>query len=90
MSPFQTFAVQAFHYFSRPHDSVPEGPIKSKADWRGPDMAARRSEWLTILTPEDVAEIGATADTLLNAQVPLSSIDRTAFPLPTLTSKIAN
>lgn len=88
MSAFQTFAVQAFHYFSRPHDQIPDGPVTSEAAWRGTDMASRQSEWLVTLTPQDVAEIEAAADKLLTSQVPLSSVDRNAFPLPTLASKI--
>ncbi len=31
----RTFAEQSVHYFIRPHDGIPDGPIDSDAAWRG-------------------------------------------------------
>lgn len=53
-------------------------------------MAGRQSEWLVELTPENVAELSAATDTLLANNAPMSSIDRRAFPLPSLASKITD
>lgn len=82
----KTFAEQALHYFDRPHDGVPAGPVGGPAAWRGADLAGRE-DWIVRLGSEAVAEIERAAAGV--ACRPLEAIDRAAFPLPTLAPEIA-
>jgi hypothetical protein len=67
-----------------PDASIRELPpsVHGPSAWYGPDMAARR-DWIVQLSEEDIAEIERAAEKLVTAQVPIPSIRREDFPLPT-------
>lgn len=81
----RSFGAQALHYFGRPHDSVPDGPVGGPAAWRGADLA-RGDDWIVRLSAADLAEIESAASAC--ADLPLERIDRRNFPLPTLAPRI--
>lgn len=80
-----SFAEQALHYFDRPHDAVPTGPVGGPAAWRGADIADR-DEWIVRLGADDVAEVDDAVARC--GDRPLHAIDREAFPLPRLGAAI--
>lgn len=56
--------------------------------WRGPDLAARPSDWVTELNAEEVLELEAAVDA--SASVPIAEITASTCPLPTLSTKLRN
>ena len=54
LGEFFSYGRQTAHYFDRPHESIPTGPIASDAAWRGPDLA-RSDEWRFVL---DAGQVG--------------------------------
>ncbi len=86
---YRSFGEQALHYFIRDHQQIPAGPVSSPADWRGPQMQARRDEWLEVLSPGEIAEIKAAVDALLARDVQMGDVTRDNFDLPTLAARIA-
>ncbi len=83
-----SFLQQTFHYFSRPHDGAPAGPVASSAAWRGSDLA-RREDWRRAFTADDVAEIDAAIAHATATGKPLQDMSKNDFPLPTLSASIA-
>jgi hypothetical protein len=84
---YKSLRAQTLHYFARPHQQPPAGPVASPAAWRGDDMR-RRSDWQVPLASADVAEIEAA---LAHAQAtgkPNAAMTRADFPLPTLAPRI--
>lgn len=53
------------------------------AAWYGPDMAAR-SDWITPLGPDHLAEIAAAVEPLVAREVAIAGIARGDVPLPTV------
>src|SRR5258708_3467071 len=60
------------------------------AAWYGPDMARRQDEWLTHLTPHDIAELEAVAGRWSASQDAIATMTVQDFPLPTLAPKLLN
>lgn len=81
----RSFGAQALHYFARPHDAVPGGPVGGPAAWRGADLAGR-DDWIVRLSAADLSEIEAAARSC--AGLPLERIDRRDFPLPALAPRL--
>lgn len=54
--------------------------------WRGPELAARQTDWITELSNAEIEELEATADA--SADIPVEEITVKAFPLPTLAVKL--
>lgn len=80
---YLSFAEQALHYFNRPHDEIRRAPLDSPAAWRGPELA-RGGDWITTVSPAQIAELDAALDAVRARNLPLGSIGRAEFPLPTL------
>lgn len=87
MTPaFASFAEQALRYYDRPHERIPDGPIDSRAAWRGVDLRAQRNWEITLSTSQiDALERAATAV----ADRPLGEIRRTDFVIPELAPALA-
>lgn len=81
----RSFGAQALHYFHRPHEAVASRPVGGPAAWRGPDMA-RRTDWITVLSPEDIDEIERAARACGGRE--LTAIGRDSFELPRLAPRI--
>jgi hypothetical protein len=64
--------------------SLPPGPIGGPAAWRGPEMAARRGEWLHHLSPEELDELAAAVRAHREAGRAMGAISPETFPLPRL------
>ena len=58
MARYMSYAEQAAHYFDRPHDTIPDGPVRSPAAWEGRAVATS-DRWRTRLDDDAVAEIEA-------------------------------
>jgi len=52
-------------------------------------MAQRQDEWLTLLTPADIAELEAAAKRWGESQKPIAAITAQDFPVPTLAPKLS-
>jgi hypothetical protein len=81
----RSFGAQALHYFQRPHEGRPTGPVGGEAAWRGKDLAGL-DDWIVRLGEDDIAEIEAAA--LACGEQPLERLGREHFPLPTLSPRI--
>jgi len=90
MNAYRSFRDQTLHYFTRPHEGVPEGAVASPADWRGPELKERPQDWLVELTPEDRKEIIAAVETIRASGTSMEKVRRETFLLPTLAPKIAD
>jgi hypothetical protein len=66
-------------------DLPPE--IQHASAWYGPDLAARR-DWLSQLTPAEIAEIEDATKRLIAANAEITSLRCGDFPLPTLGSRL--
>ena len=63
-------------------------PVAGPSVWYGPDMS-KRSDWIHVLSPSDIAEIEAAMQPLADAQADIARIRKADFPLPTLAGKLA-
>lgn len=90
MAAYRSFREQTLHYFMRPHEGVPPGPVDSPADWRGPDLKARPEDWMVALSPVEQDEIAEAVAHVRAAGLPMGEVRREMFPLPTLGPKIAD
>ncbi len=85
----RSFEEQLVHYFLRPHDHVPTGPVRAAAAWDGETLAARPGEWTVVLTPDDLWELETAGRAALSRGLELDQVDRTKFLLPNLADKVA-
>jgi hypothetical protein len=84
---FRTVTGQALHYFLRPHERIPEGPVRSPAAWRG-DELERAGDWLTTLSREEVDEVERGLAHARATHKPLAELEKGDLPLPMLGRKI--
>ncbi|PHN07235.1 TauD/TfdA family dioxygenase [Flavilitoribacter nigricans] len=56
--------------------------------WSGPDMAARRQEWIWRLSPAEIGELEAAAEAVLDSGADLTSIRAADFVLPELAPRL--
>ena len=89
MGEFLSYGRQTAHYFDRPHDGIPAGPIPSEAAWRGPDMA-RSNDWRFVLDDAHLEEIEAALARASATGRPLEELRADDFPLPSLGSAIGD
>jgi hypothetical protein len=61
---------------------LPPGTIEGPAAWRAGDLAA--NEWVSVLTPPEVAEIEQAARALAAGGTALAAVRLEDFPLPTV------
>ncbi len=80
------FLQQTLRYFDRPHDGPALTPVSSPAAWRRGDLADAR--WRVRLTDDEVAELRRAVAAWLARSLPLATMTRSDFPLPTLAARI--
>jgi hypothetical protein len=85
--PVVSYARQTAHYFDRPHEAPPGGPVSSTAAWRGERMAGDPS-WRAVLSEDQIAEIEAALDRVERRGRPAAELTASDFPLPTLSAEI--
>jgi hypothetical protein len=68
--------------------AIPYQPLKSEAAWTAADMYARQNDWKHPLSPSDVTELLAAADTALSLDKPLHLVTKSDVTLPTLGPKL--
>ena len=56
--------------------------------WYGPDMAAKKKEWLSVLSSDEIDELEAAAASLVAKEVNIGAIQPSAFPLPKLSTRL--
>lgn len=89
MGGFRSFSEQTFHYFNRPHESVPGGPIEHPAAWRGAEMDTR-DDWVFVCGGAERAEFDSAIAHARATGRPLMELSAEDFPLPTLSAEIAS
>ncbi len=87
MENYRSFGQQSAHYFQRPHDAIPEGPIEAPAAWRG-DALSHDDSWRFALSFEQIEEIESAIRHALETGRPTSELRRRDFPLPGLGPQI--
>ena len=85
---YKSLRAQTLHYYARPHECIPSGPIAGPAAWRGEDMRVR-NDWEIRLDTADVAEVLAAVEHARRQARPLAALTREDLPLPTLAPRIA-
>lgn len=88
-SGFLSFKEQSAHYFNRPHVANLTEPLSVIAAWRGQDLR-RQSDWVETLSPSEIDEIKAAMAAVKLVGKERRSLLAEDFPLPQLSSKIAN
>lgn len=76
----------AMHATTTLHDLPPE--IAGPSAWYGAEMA-RRTDWLELLDPVELAEIERAMTALAGRDTDLAAIGKADFPLPTLAPRLA-
>jgi hypothetical protein len=90
MNPsYQTFQQQALHYFDRAQQEIRRTSVETPAAWRGSILAASE-EWVVRLTRPQIAELEAASTRARERGLPLEALTRDDFPLPQLSSAIAD
>jgi hypothetical protein len=87
-SPVLSFGAQAFRYFQRDHESVAREPLRTRAAWRGCELA-ERDDWIVRLGDAQLAELEASALEARGCGRPLAALTREGFPLPGLADDVA-
>lgn len=87
-SAFKSFQEQSFNYFIREHSYIPTGPIQARSAWRGEELRNATDEWLIILAKEELDELSAAVDELIDQGIPLSEISSASLSLPLLQPKL--
>lgn len=85
---YNSVTRQSLHYFVRPHEGIPEGPVQSRGAWRRADLAASEA-WRYRLTGEDVAELDQALDVARRARRSTRDLTKADFPLRRLVPQIA-
>jgi hypothetical protein len=80
VTTYRSYADQGAHYFARPHESLPAGPIGGPAAWRGAKLAPR--DWRITLDAEQLAGFEGALAVARARGKPLASLAREDFPLP--------
>ena len=85
---YRSFAAQTKHYFERPHEGLPPGPISSPVAWRSGEMRRHESLWRRRLNPAHIAELESAIAAVRTAGIDLADVTRECFPLPTLAREV--
>ncbi|KAE8373325.1 hypothetical protein BDV26DRAFT_70443 [Aspergillus bertholletiae] len=72
----------------KPFDQFPK-EISGPTVWKAEEYRDAPERWTHRFTPEEVAELSATADQFLANKVPLTGISKSNFPLPNLSKRLA-
>ncbi len=88
MSGYFSYAEQAGHYFTRPHEKPLLEPLRTPAAWRGPEVAGDPS-WRQRLRDDQVAEIEAALGAARATGKSTGEMTAADFPLPTLSADVA-
>ncbi len=88
MGTYNSYAEQAGHYFSRPHDSTAREPLMVAAAWRGADLTDS-GEWRVRLDVDQVDEIDRALATARASGKPTGELTAQDFPLPNVSAEIA-
>ncbi|MBW2290747.1 MAG: TauD/TfdA family dioxygenase [Deltaproteobacteria bacterium] len=88
MATYPSFGEQSAHYFNRPHDEIPSGPVATVAAWRG-DAIADDDTWRFTLSSAQIEEIEAAIRSAIATGRPTGELERKDFPLPDLSPAIA-
>lgn len=84
---YWSYAEQAQHYFSRPHQAPRHEPLQNAAAWRG-SAVADRDDWRHALSEAHVEEIEAALAAARATGKPTGELTASEFPLPSLTNEI--
>lgn len=85
---YRSFAEQALHYFTRPHERIPDSPVGGSAAWRGPEMAAQPRLWQHTFTDSEVAEIEGDVAAARDRGVPMQEVTAAHVPLAELSTRL--
>lgn len=83
---YRSLVRQTLHYFSRPHEGVPDRPVRGPAAWRVADL---RDTWRMVLSTAAVDEIERALDVVRQSGKALKELTKDDFPLPGLSADIA-
>ena len=76
---YRSYAEQAAHYFGRPHEGLPEGPVGGPAAWHGADLA--EEAWRVALDAGQLAGFEKALATARDSGKPLAALTSGDFPL---------
>jgi len=76
---YRSYAEQAAHYFARPHEGGPTGPVGGPAAWRGAEL--REGDWHVPLDAEQVGGFEHALAVARDSGKPLDALTAADFPL---------
>lgn len=86
--PYRSYAEQALHYFNRPHQGEPPGPLSGPAAWKGEDYAGR-DDWHIRLSEAQLEEIEIGLTHSYRNDTPQAELRPEHAPLPGLAEDFA-
>jgi hypothetical protein len=76
---YRSYAEQAAHYFGRPHEGLPPGPVGGPAAWRAAKLDV--ASWRVALDAEQLAGFETALAAAEQSGKPLGELTRADFPL---------
>lgn len=81
---YNTLQQQSLHYFSRPHNAIPEHSLSPDSAWQGSQLASQPDRWRYVLSPAEIDELHNAVTRALSSGKSLAQMTREDFPLLTL------
>ncbi len=88
MGSYNSYAEQAGHYFSRPHEAPAREPLNVVSAWRGADLADSE-QWRVCLDADKVAEIDRALATARATGKTTGELTAQDFPLPSVSAEVS-
>ncbi len=85
---YRSYGEQSLHYFDRPDEGLPPGPVAGAAAWRGDAMRDSR-EWRVALEPSQIAELERALIHARGTGRTMQELTKADFPLPVLVPLLA-
>ncbi len=85
---YRSYGEQSLHYFDRPDEGLPPGPLPGPAAWRG-DQMRDSGEWRVAFELSEIAELDRALTHARGTGRAMQELTPTDFPLPTLAPVLA-
>ncbi len=84
---YRSITSQSLHYYSRPHEKIPQVPLSGPSAWYGRTVR-QHNEWRVHLTAAQLGELSRAADSALASGKDTEKLTDRDFPLSTLAQDI--
>lgn len=84
---YKSLRAQTLHYFARPQEGMPSGPLNIPAAWRGAEMR-KHQDWQYRFSAVEVIELKAAVKHAQSTGKPMGQLRKQDFPLPMLAARL--